>query len=122
MDRETAVRDPNEHEGEYTIAGEEAFVADDGTTIAEGVIADSPEQIRQDKGEPLVHEDEETAHGWGDRRTWTILIGLAVWLVVSTLVILAIVGRGRLTRWNLGWPPTSPKVITLYPGPPPSGL
>ncbi len=88
----------------------------------EGVRAESLEQIEQDEAEPLVHEDEETAHGWGDRRTWFIIVGLAVWLIGTTIAVFFLVGQGTLTEWNLGWPPTSPKVIYLLPGPPPGAL
>lgn len=88
----------------------------------EGVRAESHEQIEQDQAEPLVHEDRETAHGFGDARTWFIIIGLAVWLIVTTVAVFFLVGQGRLTEWNLGWPPTSPKVISPLPAPPPSAL
>jgi hypothetical protein len=86
------------------------------------VYADTPEQVEQDKAEPLAHDDEEAAHGWGDLRTWGIIFFLAGGLVVTTIIIMLLVGQGRLTDWNLGWPPTSPKVITVLPGSAPSPL
>lgn len=58
-------------------------------------------------GEPEAVVD----HGWGDFRTWAIIIGLGAALVITTLIVYAIVGKHTLHHWNLGYPPTSPGLI-----------
>jgi hypothetical protein len=50
-------------------------------------------------------------HGWGDLRTWVIIIGLSAALVITTLIIYALIGKHTLQHWNLGYPPTAPGLI-----------
>ena len=53
-------------------------------------------------------------HGWGDFRTWLIIIGLSVALIVTTLIMYSIIGKHTPQKWNLGTPPTAPNFISLW--------
>ncbi|HEY3412027.1 MAG TPA: hypothetical protein VGM51_03110 [Armatimonadota bacterium] len=51
-------------------------------------------------------------HGWGDFRTWLIIVGLSVAVIVTTLIMYSIIGKHTLQNWNLGNPPTSTSFIS----------
>lgn len=51
-------------------------------------------------------------HGWGDFRTWAVIIGLSAFLVITTLIMYALIGKHTLQHWNLGYPATSPGMIS----------
>lgn len=53
-------------------------------------------------------------HSWGDRRTWLIIVALCVFLVGTTLIMYAVIGKHTLQNWNLGSPPTAPGFISLW--------
>ncbi|HEY3266481.1 MAG TPA: hypothetical protein VGM37_06120 [Armatimonadota bacterium] len=51
-------------------------------------------------------ENEE--RGWGDFRTWAIIITLIAFLLLSGLVIFLMLGNGWAHDWNLGQPAIAP--------------
>jgi hypothetical protein len=63
---------------------------------------------------PPVESHEHNSHvdhGWGDFKTWAIIIGLSVALVVTSLIMYTVIGKHTLKDWNLGYPATAPSIL-----------